>query len=88
MLVPLVLYFLRPCTSLENYFEQPLIRFFPSDTFIDCLYSNFFMLAVSSTAFILRRGFMDGSEARLISCWTRCCNLVGRFMVVKAELVF
>ena len=30
---------------------------------------------------------MDGLEARLISCWTRCCNLAGRFIVVKAALV-
>ena len=30
---------------------------------------------------------MDGSGARLISCWTICCNLAGRFIVVKAALV-
>ena len=30
---------------------------------------------------------MDGSESWLISCWTRCCNLVGRLIVVKAESV-
>ena len=42
---------------------------------------------VSSTAFILRKGLMDGSETQLISCWTRCCNLAGRLIVVKAELV-
>ena len=26
---------------------------------------------------------MDGSEAQLISCWTRCCNLEVIFIVVK-----
>ena len=41
----------------------------------------------TSTAFILRRGLVDGSEARLISCWDRCCNLTGRFVVVKAASV-
>ena len=80
MLVPLVLSFLRPCSSLANSFEQPLIQFFPSDLFINCLYQEF-------TEFILRRGLMDGSGARLISCWTICCNLAGRFIVVKAALV-
>ena len=30
---------------------------------------------------------MDGSEARLIYCWTRCYNLEERFIVVKAALV-
>ena len=30
---------------------------------------------------------MDGSEARLISCWTRCCNLAGRFIVMNEALV-
>ena len=88
MLVPLLLYFLHPCASLTNYFEQPLIQFLPSDTFINCLYSSIFLVVVSSTAFILIRGLMDGSEALLISFWTRYCNLVGRFIVVKAALVF
>ena len=35
----------------------------------------------------LRRGLMDGLEARLVSCWTRCFNLAERFIVVKAALV-
>ena len=88
MLVPLVFSFLRPCESLANYFEQPLIQMFLSDTFINCLYSRMFPAVVSGTVFILRRGLMDGSEAQLIYCWNRCCNLARRFMVVKAELVF
>ena len=67
--------FLRPCASLENSFEKPLNQFLPSDPFINCLYSMIFQVVVSSTAFILRRGLMDGSEARLVSCWIRCCNL-------------
>ena len=87
MLVPLVSYFLLPCASLANYFEQSLIQFFPSDSSINCLISSIFPVLVSSTAFILRRELMDGSEAWLISCWTLCCNLSGRFIVVKAELV-
>ena len=88
MLVPLVLSFLRLCESLANSFKQPLIQFFLSDIFINCFYSSIFPVVVSSTASILRRGLIDGSEAQLISCWTRCCNLEGRFIVVKASLVF
>ena len=87
MLVPLVLSFLRPCVSLANYFEKPLIQFFPYDSFINCLYSRIFTVVVSSTAFILRRVLMSRSEVQLISCWTRCCNLSGIFLGVKAELV-
>ena len=87
MLVPLVLYFLRPCVSLANYFEQPLIQSFPYDTFINCLYSSIFAVVMSSTAFILIRVVIDGSEALLISCWTGCYNVSGRFIIVKAALV-
>ena len=87
MFVPLVLSFLLPCAILANSFEQPLIQFFLSNPFINYLYSRIFPVEVSSTAFILRRGLMDGSEARLISCWTRCCHLLARFMVVKEYLV-
>ena len=88
MLVPLVLSVLCPCASLENYFEQTLIQFLPYDPLINFLYSRIFPLVVLSTAFILRRGLIDGSEARLISCWNRYCTLEGRFTVVKAEFVF
>ena len=75
------------CVSLANSFEQPLIKNILSNPFIDCLYSSIFPVVVSSTEFILRRGLMDGSEVRLIYCWTRCCNLAGRFIVVNAALV-
>ena len=78
--------FLPPCASLANYFEQPFMQFLPSNNLINCLYSSIFLVAVSSAAFILRRGLMDGLEERLISCWTRCCYFAGRFIVVKAEL--
>ena len=87
MLVPLVLYFFRPCASLENSFEQPLIQFLPSDPFIDFLYLSIFPVVVSSTAFILRRGLMDGSGVQLIYCWTRCFNLAGIFIVLKSASV-
>ena len=30
---------------------------------------------------------MDVSEERLIYCLTRCCNLAGRFIVVKSSSV-
>ena len=86
-MVPLVLSFFRPCANIANSFEQPLIKFLPSDPVINFLYSRIFMVAESGTAFILRRGFVDGSEARLISCWDRCCHLEGRFIVVKASSV-
>ena len=76
-----------PCASLANSFEQPLIQFFPSDPFINFLYSINFTVVVSSTVFILIRVLMDGLEARWFSCWNRCCNLAGRFIVVKAALV-
>ena len=88
MLVPLVLYFLRPCAIIANYFEKPLINFLPSDPFINFLYSRNILVVVSSTAFILRIGLMDRPEAQLISCWNRCCNLAGIFIVVKSALVF
>ena len=87
MLVPLVFYFLCPCASLEICFEQPLIQFFPYDPFVNCLYSIIFSVMVLSTGFILRRGLMDRSEARLISFWNRYCNFEGRFTAVKAEFV-
>ena len=87
MLVPLVLYFLCPCASLTNYFELSLIHFFPYYPFIKYLYSSIFPVVVSSTAFILRRGLIDGLVARLISCWTRCCNLSGICIVVNSALV-
>ena len=87
MFVPLVLSFLRPCGSLTNSFEQQLIQFLPSDTFINCSYSGIFIVVVSTTAFILRRGLMDVLEAQLISCWNRCCNLEEIFIVVNEELV-
>ena len=87
MLVPLVLSFLFPCVSLTNDFEQPLIQFYSSDPFINCFYSNIFPIVVSSNTFILRRGLIDGSEARLISCWTRRCKFSGRFVFVKKLLV-
>ena len=41
----------------------------------------------SGTDFILSRVFMDGSEARLIYCWTRCCNLAGRFIAINSASV-
>ena len=47
------------------------------------------VLVVSSrTLLVLRRGWMDGLwvEAQLISIWTRCCTLAGRFIVVKSAL--
>ena len=39
------------------------------------------------TALILRRGLMYGLEARLIYCWTICCNSEGRLIVAIAALV-
>ena len=87
MLVPLVLSFFGTCASLANSFEQPLIQFLPYDPFINFLYSSIFTVVLLCNGFILRRGLMDGSEARLISFWTRYCTLEGRFTVVKAELV-
>ena len=60
MLVPLILSFLRPCENLANCFEQPLIQFFPSDPFINCMYSRMFPVVISSTESILRKGLMDG----------------------------
>ena len=87
VLVPFILSFLRPFESLANSFEQSSIQFFPSDPIINCLYSSIFLGVASSTTSILRRGLMDGLEARFISCWTRCCNLVGRLMVVKTASV-
>ena len=84
MLVPLVLSFLRPCASLENSFEHPLIQYLLSDTFINFLYPRMFPVVASSTAFILRRGLIDESEARLIYCWTEYCNISVKFIVLKA----
>ena len=80
-------YFCVPSASLENYFEQPLIQFFPSSTFINCLYSIIVSVMASGTAFIFRRVLTDGPEARLIYCWNRLFNLVVRFIVVKAASV-
>ena len=51
------------------------------------MYLIFFLVVASSTAFILIILLMDGLEARLIYCWTICCNLARRFMVVKAATV-
>ena len=87
MFVPLVLYYLCPCASHENYFEKSLIQFFLSYPLINCLYSRMFPVVSLGTAFILRREFMDGSGAQLVSCRTVCYNLEGRFLVVKAVLV-
>ena len=64
----LVSYFLRPCASLENYFDQPLIQFLSSDPFINFLNSRIFPVVASRTALVLKRRFMDVSEARLIYC--------------------
>ena len=68
MLVPLVLYFLCPCASLTNYFENPLIRFLLSDPLINCFYSIMFTVVSSRTALILRRGLVDGLDAWLVYC--------------------
>ena len=58
-----------------------------SDPFINCLYQIVFPVVVSSTTFILKGGLINGSEARLISCWTMCCNFSGKFIVVKSASV-
>ena len=75
------------CKSCKLFWAT-IDNFLTSYPFINCFYSSIFTVVVSSTAFILRRGLMDESEARLVSCWTRCCNLEVRSVVVKAELVF
>ena len=48
---------------------------------------RFGVLTASSNAFILRRGLVDRSEERLISCWNRCCNLAVRFILVNSASV-
>ena len=76
--------------SLFKYWKKlsnPCSNFFP-DSFVNCLYSSIFLVVLSSTEFILRRGLMDRTKARLIYFWTRCRYLAGRFIFVKAVLVF
>ena len=63
------------------------IQFFPSNPFINCLYSRIFPVVIPSTVFILRGGLRDGLEAQLIYYWTRCYNLEGTFIFLKTELV-
>ena len=64
VLVPLVLYFLRPCASLAKYFGHPLIQYLMSDPFIIFLQSRMFPVVASSTAFTLRRGLTDELEVQ------------------------
>ena len=51
------------------------------------MYSRIFLVVASRIELILKKVLMDGSEARLIYCLTRCYNLSGRFIVVKAASV-